>query len=72
MVLRVLEDEEFFIRERSIESVIRSDETIYKRLCKERPSIKDLRTKYPGFNWEENKHFSKPISGDQQMNLFAS
>ena len=50
-VLRILSDKEFFINERTIQTVIAQDNGIYHSLSDGQMKIASVRTEYPNWNW---------------------
>ena len=50
-VLKILAEREFFLDERSINVILLQQDEYYTHLCDTKPSRRDLRREYPGFDW---------------------
>ena len=50
-VLKILAEREFFLDERSINVILVQQDEYYTHLCDVKPSRRDLRREYPGFDW---------------------
>lgn len=67
-VMRTLEQQEFFISDKTIQYELGRNDVYLKQLYETRPTVNELAEQYPGFSWMENGSFRPCLAN--QMKLF--